>query len=200
MSRIFFSPSSLTKLCARSAAAAALLGTIACGAQGGSDDGDPSTDTNLQALQSDSSEAVTPSKICTVLIGKAAPGEQSPILSKSCNTDTDATLLSATGKPPVLLMEWFEHANNNPPSLTRIVAADECDADGYRLRATGFWANRISGFNSYNECNVVTGYDLVNLSGDRQTWSDHKPCACVLVPWVGSFMNDRIESFWIRKG
>ena len=101
-----------------------------------------------------------------------------------------------------LLMEWFENADNSPPSLTRIVAdAGPCDLDGYRLRTDGGWINwdnMISGFNAYNDCEVATGYDLRNLSGDRDTWSQNDPCSCLLVPWLGSFMNDRIESFWIR--
>jgi hypothetical protein len=136
---------------------------------------------------------------CAIVIGKAAPGKMSPVRDRICGTK--ASVSKAT-KSETLLMEWFENADNSPPSLTRITGTSgPCDRDGYRLRTDGGWINwdnEISGFNAYNDCEVATGYDLRNLSGDRQTWSENDPCSCLLVPWVGGFMNDRIESFWIR--
>ncbi|GGU65405.1 hypothetical protein [Streptomyces lavendofoliae] len=138
---------------------------------------------------------------CVIVVGKAVKGELSPVRSKTCGSSPVSKSLVKASANTVLLMEWFEHANNSPSSLTRVHGeAGDCDADGYRLRATGFWANRISGFNAYSKCNVATGYDLVNLSGDRQTWRMDKPCKCLLQGWVGAYMNDRIESFWIRQG
>ncbi|WP_228979934.1 hypothetical protein [Streptomyces sp. DH12] len=135
------------------------------------------------------------------VVGKAPDGGMSPVRSTTCSDDPRSRTLARAAAGTVLLMEWFEHAHNKPSSLTRVHGeAGDCDGDGYRLRATGFWANRISGFNAYSKCNVATGYDLVNLSGDRQTWRMDKPCKCLLQGWVGSYMNDRIESFWIRQG
>jgi hypothetical protein len=136
---------------------------------------------------------------CAIVIGKAAPGKLSPVRDRVCGTKAS---VSKAVKADTLLMEWFENADNSPSSLTRILGdAGPCDLDGYRLRTDGGWLdwdNMISGFNAYNDCEVATGYDLRNLSGDRGTWSENDPCSCLLVPWVGSYMNDRIESFWIR--
>lgn len=141
--------------------------------------------------------APQPKRRCVIVVGKAGRAEMSPVLSKTCGRgrNTPAQTRAAAGR--TLLMEWFEHAHNKPSSLTRVYGkAGPCDRDGYRLRAEGFWANRISGFNTWNSCNVATGYDLPNISGDRQTWS---ATWGISVPWVGNRMNDRIESFWIRR-
>jgi hypothetical protein len=139
---------------------------------------------------------------CTIVVGKAPRGELSPTLSRTCSTDPAASLADI-GMQATLLMEWNEHAYNNPPTTVGRVYGDygPCDPDGYRIRAEGFWANRISAFNTWNSCSVATGYDLYNLSGDRQTWDGTaNACECVDVDWVGGYMNDRIESFWIRQG
>ncbi|MES4904829.1 MULTISPECIES: hypothetical protein [unclassified Streptomyces] len=133
-------------------------------------------------------------KHCVIVVGKAPKGKMSPIEAKACGDSRSAAMkaLGTKAAARTLLMDWFEHANNQPNSATSVYgSAGNCDSDGYRLRAEGFWANRISGFASYSNCNVVTGYDLANVSGDRATWGWN-------TPWVGSFMNDRIESFWIR--
>ncbi|KUH37985.1 MULTISPECIES: hypothetical protein [Streptomyces] len=140
-------------------------------------------------------------RYCVMVVDKAPDGGMSPVRSTTCSADPASKSLTRAAANTVLLMEWFEHANNKPSSLTRVHGeAGDCDGDGYRLRATGFWANRISGFNAYSKCNVATGYDLVNLSGDRETWRMDKPCKCLLQGWVGAYMNDRVESFWIRQG
>jgi hypothetical protein len=148
-----------------------------------------------------------PQRTCVIVVGKAPMGNHSPVRSKTCSTDPDARSLKAAAARTVLLMEWLENANNRPPSLTRIHGDDgDCDSAGYRMRVrkTGhptFWDNRISGFNSYSWCNVVTGYDLITFKGDRETWNGTSNlCGCVLVGWVGHRMNDRISSFWIRRG
>jgi hypothetical protein len=126
--------------------------------------------------------------------------------STTCSDNPNSRSLKAAAARTVLLMEWFDNANNRPPSLTRIHGdAGDCDRAGYRIRiqwpdSANLWNNRISGFNAYSWCNVVTGYDLI-YTGDRQTWNGTQNlCGCVLVGWVGRRMNDRISSFWIRRG
>jgi hypothetical protein len=128
---------------------------------------------------------------CVMVIDKVRRGEEtSRVRSKECGPHASAPAET------VLLMEWYEHISNSPSSFTRVYGDyGACDADGYRLRATGFWDNRISGFNTWNGCNTVTAYDLYNLSGDRGYWESRWGMS---VDWVGSFMNDRISSFWIR--
>ncbi|MEV4220206.1 MULTISPECIES: hypothetical protein [unclassified Nonomuraea] len=140
---------------------------------------------------------------CNIVVGKAPKGELSPILSRSCGTDPEAARTDVSIQARTLLMEWNEHAFNDPPTTVGRIYGDygPCDSDGYRVRAEGFWANRISGFVTWNRCSVATGYDLVNVSGDQQTWNGTaNACECVDVGFVGYYMNDRIESFWIRRG
>ncbi|MGW4640637.1 hypothetical protein ACWEN6_19030 [Sphaerisporangium sp. NPDC004334] len=157
------------------------------------------------AVASAPGEAASPVRHCVVVVGKAPPGQVSPVRSSSCAAD-EATARRQAGASDssVLLMEWFWNANNQPPDLTRVLGDyGECDSAGYRIIVKDDWANNISGFNSYSHCNVVTGFNwpsTLDWSGDEQTWSLHAPCGCVLQGWVGSFMNDRIEAFWIRKG
>ncbi|MGP3933592.1 hypothetical protein [Nonomuraea sp. KM88] len=138
---------------------------------------------------------------CVMVIGKAPPGKASPVRSHECADDYATASRKAGASDTVLLMEWFWNANNSPSNLTRIHGDyGNCDADGYHINILDHWANNISGFNSYSRCNVVTGYNFTLWEGDRQTWSMNKPCQCLLQGWVGSYMNDRIESFWIRQG
>lgn len=138
---------------------------------------------------------------CVVVIGKAAKGAMSPVRSETCSTDPNAKSLTKAASGEVLLMEWFWNADNRPSKLTRIHGDDgPCDSAGYRMNVLYGWTNQISGFNSYSSCNVATGYDDYLTSGAHQTWSMHKPCNCLLQGWVGSYMNDRINSFWIRRG
>lgn len=138
---------------------------------------------------------------CVIILGRAAPGQVASIRSQACQREDNFPAVATAAQRKVLLMEWFENANNRPPSLTRVYGEDgQCDGDGYRIRVHGGWDGIISGFNSYNNCNIATGYDTYNISGDRQTWELHKPCNCLLVDWVGDYMNDRISSFWIRSG
>ncbi|RZS43046.1 hypothetical protein EV193_10222 [Herbihabitans rhizosphaerae] len=138
---------------------------------------------------------------CVVVVGKAPADQTSPILSRTCSDDMSVATRQAGIAGETLLMEWFWNANNNPPKLTRIHGNyGGCDAVGYRINIYDDWANNVSGFNSLNGCNVVTGYDLALAQGDNQTWSAYKACNCLLQGWVGSKMNDRIESFRIRHG
>ncbi|MEV0597021.1 hypothetical protein [Nonomuraea cavernae] len=156
--------------------------------------------------QSASSPGVvaSPAQHCVIVLGKAPPGQPSPVRSSSCADDYATAQREAGAASSVLLMEWFWNANNQPPKLTRVLGDyGYCDSAGYRIIVKDDWANNISGFNSYSNCNVVTGFNwpsTVDWSGDEQTWSLQAPCGCVLQGWVGSFMNDRIEAFWIRKG
>lgn len=152
-------------------------------------------------------EAAAPKadRYCVIVVGKAPKGKLSPVRSRDCSATRSARPLKAAAAGETLLIEWYDHVNNRPSSFTRVYGeSGPCDRDGYRLRAwappIGYWGNKISGFNTWNSCSVVTGYDLVNISGDRQTWDGRRnPCVCVDVPWVGHRMNDRIESFWLRR-
>jgi len=190
----------------------ALLGVIACGAQGGADETDQTNEVLADGNsglaesaassdpQTDLNAASETGKNCVIVVSKAARGELSRVLSKTCSTDPNAASLSSAAGTKVLLMEWLENANNDPPGLTRVYGYDgECDADGYRLRVGFPWFIMISGFVAYSRCNVVTAYSQQNISGDRQTWSGKGlPCECVSARWVGPYMNDRIQSWWIR--
>ncbi|MEU7863216.1 hypothetical protein [Nonomuraea sp. NPDC049141] len=148
--------------------------------------------------------AAAPAKHCVIVVGKAPPGQPSPIRSSACSADYATAQREAGATATVLLMEWFWNANNSPPNLTHIHGDyGDCDSAGYRIIVKDDWANNISGFNSYSHCNVVTGFNwpsTVDWSGDEQTWSNYSVCSCLLQGWVGSFMNDRIEAFWIRRG
>ncbi|POM24264.1 hypothetical protein BTM25_28920 [Actinomadura rubteroloni] len=142
-------------------------------------------------------------RYCVMVVGKAAPGKASPVLSHKCADDmataTRRAGMTESAASDTLLMEWFWNANNNPPKLTRVLGKyGPCDAQGYVINVYDDWTNQISGFNSYNDCNHVAGYDLSLQQGDYDIWEQHNPCGCTLQGWVGSFMNDRIESFRIR--
>jgi hypothetical protein len=146
-----------------------------------------------------------PQRTCAVVVGKAAKGKPSPVQSTTCSTNRNARSLKAVAAAKTLLMEWTVNANNNPPEgLTRIYANEgPCDRSGYKLHVGLIrygWDGVISGFNTWNNCNVATGYDGYNTNGDRRTWDGTRnPCVCVSVGLVGHFMNDRISSFWIRR-
>lgn len=135
---------------------------------------------------------------CVIVVGKAPAGRASPVLAKACGRARNAAALRNAAVHATLLMEWFEHARNKPSSLTRVYGdSGPCDRDGYRVRADGFWANRISGFTTWNGCNIATAYNLANASGERRTWTAHWN---ISARWVGTRMNDRIEAFWLRHG
>ncbi|MCK2215349.1 hypothetical protein MF672_016365 [Actinomadura sp. ATCC 31491] len=155
------------------------------------------------ASASEAASAQAPS-YCVIVVGKAPPGEPSPIRSRACGNDYATVQRQAGAQQTVLLMEWFWNANNQPPLLTRIHGDyGDCDSAGYRIIVKDDWANNISGFNAESHCNVVTGFNwpsTVDWSGDEQTWANYSVCACLSQGWVGSFMNDRIEAFWIRRG
>jgi hypothetical protein len=138
---------------------------------------------------------------CVVVLGKSENGGMSPVRSHTCSKDPADKSLTKAAAGEVLLMEWFWNANNNPPKLTRIHGdSGPCDSAGYKINVLYGWTNQISGFNTFSNCNVATGYDDYFANGERQTWSNYSGCGCLLQGWVGSYMNDRINSFWIRKG
>ncbi|REE99389.1 hypothetical protein [Thermomonospora umbrina] len=150
-------------------------------------------------------ETASAGRYCVMVVDKAADGKTSPVRSRACADDMSTATRRAGvvegAAASTLLMEWFWNANNNPPKLVRIYGNyGPCDSAGYRINIYDDWANQISGFNSLNECNDVTGYDLSLLQGDHERWIQHNPCACTLQGWIGPFMNDRIESFHIRRG
>ena len=127
-------------------------------------------------------------RYCDIVVEKVAPeSAASRVTSKVCG---DAPAIGA--RKDVLLMEWFEHANNNPPSLTRIHGGADCDASGYRIPISGFWDNRVSGFITYSLCDFIIAYDGL-YEGDAQQYTDRRQ------PFVGSKMNDRISSFRICR-
>jgi hypothetical protein len=137
-------------------------------------------------------------RVCTTVVGKAPTGAFSPVRSTTCVDDGSAPVVASS----TLLMEWWQNANNRPTATINRIYGDAgpCDGDGYRVRVEWPWSFLLSGFNTWNSCSIATGYDLPNLSGDRQTWNGSaNPCVCVSVGYVGDFMNDRIESFWIRR-
>jgi len=142
-----------------------------------------------------------PASACTVVVGKAPEGEMSPVRSRICDTDPASPRLRPAAED-TLLMELNDNVDNNPPSVTRIYGeGGPCDFIGYSFAITGYWANRVSAFNTWNDCNFVTAYDLPDLTGDRERWSgETNPCVCVSVDWVGPFINDRIEAFQIWNG
>ncbi|POM24809.1 hypothetical protein BTM25_34470 [Actinomadura rubteroloni] len=134
---------------------------------------------------------------CVTVIGKAAKGKMSPVVSKTCADGKDAPSLKAAAASSTLLMVAYENTVGNGGAQMEIRGnAGPCDIDGYRYRFTGYMANRTSAFQTYSYCNLVTGYDLINYSGDRMTWRNGLPT--MYVDYVGA-MNDRIESLWIRR-
>jgi hypothetical protein len=138
-------------------------------------------------------------RYCVIVVGKAPKGEISPVRSTNCDIDRDAPTLKRAAAGQTLLMTWFSDIYQSGEFTYVYGDYGGCDAEGYKVSTSWYWGNRISSFLSDNYCNVATGYDY-KIAGDHQTWSEHQPCACLTVDWVGSFMNDRIESFWIRKG
>lgn len=138
-------------------------------------------------------------RYCVIVVGKAPKGEMSPVRSTTCDNDRDAPALKKAAASQTLLMTWFSDIYESGEFTYVYGDYGGCDSEGYKVSTSWYWGNRISSFLSDNYCNVATGYDY-KISGDNQTWSEHQPCACLTVDWVGSFMNDRIESFWIRNG
>lgn len=141
-------------------------------------------------------------RYCAIEVDKAPEGEFSPIRSQTCSDDPNAAALTRIAASETLLMEWFWNAWNDPPYLTRVYGSyGGCDRSGYKIRPNVHWYNEISGFDSWNGCNVVTAYDHYNFTGDQQTWARGYVCECIPsrdTGWIGPYMNDRIESFWIR--
>jgi hypothetical protein len=125
------------------------------------------------------------------------------VLSQTCAGDPNAPQLQAAAASSTLLLEGYINANNQPADwIYRLYGnAGPCDASAYRYTVDPGWENTLSGFHGENDCNIVTAYAGFHEDGDRQTWNGAaNACGCVIVGWVGPFMNDRLNSFWLRHG
>ncbi|WP_143254716.1 hypothetical protein [Amycolatopsis azurea] len=139
-------------------------------------------------------------RVCVTVVGEAPADGADPAESTTCGASVGDPAIQTAVAGKTLLMEWFYHANNNPSDLYRYYGtAGPCDTSGYKIKVTGQWDNNISGFNTWNDCNEVLGYDAPNFAGAHGYWDGTKnPCVCVVAHWVGPDWNDRISSFHIR--
>jgi hypothetical protein len=143
------------------------------------------------------------SATCAVLLGKSEQGKTSPVVSQTCSSDPNAPQLQAVAATDTLLLEAFQNANNNPAATVYRYYGQygPCDSAGYKWNVPVGWLGVFSGFDTSNDCNVVTGYSSWYETDDNQTWDgSSNVCGCVVVGWVGDFMNDRISSWWARRG
>jgi hypothetical protein len=130
---------------------------------------------------------------CQILLAKIRPGERtSRVLSHRCVTG-EQSLAAPAGSTQ--LMTWWEDANFQGDSTKIYGDSGPCDADGYGISWVGiFWNDRISSFETWNNCNYTSAFWDRDYGHPCQNYTDYE------VSYVGDNMNDNISSFFIANG
>lgn len=137
-------------------------------------------------------EVTNEGQVCVMVVGKA-PSEtaMSPVITDKC-MDSEEEAAKLTHGHTLLIKVWDNHHHS-----ARIYGNDGlCDERGYGIRFHGFWNDRVTGFQSYHDCNTVTAWEGY-YDGYHRTWSNRGEDG-ITVRHVGHRLDDEISSMRVR--
>lgn len=134
-------------------------------------------------------------KYCSVLVGKAPEGQDSPVIAKACSNESQAaaddqlqfrtqrSISAATN-----LMIWYANTGLSGNSTVIYGNAGPCDGGGYRVVPNTYWQTNMSSIRRQQTC------DRATLFNRPQT---QRGTFVLDTPTIGSFDNNvgRVQVF-----
>jgi hypothetical protein len=106
---------------------------------------------------------------CQMVIGKAAPGAISPVLSYECAAPGQGLVAPAVA---TLLMVWYKGGKYTGDSTSIYGYYGPCDDTGYGISNVGSgWNDHINSWKVFNACTYSSDFQNINYGGSCSIYS-----------------------------